>query len=394
MSGPSRRHVLGLLGSLPLAGGLLACSSAPASGPGAEVPVALRPGGEFERFVADLAGRGEFSGTVLLARGREEVLAVSHGMADAQQGTPNGAATRFGTASIGKMFTAVAAAQLVEQGELAFDATVGRYLDGFPAAIADTVTVHHLLTHTSGIGAPPTGTTRGNGAPPPADLDERLDADLARIRQLPPQFAPGTRSAYSNDGFTVLGAIVARLSRRSFFDHVREHVLAPAGMDGSDYLTAEQVRTATDVAHPYRVQESGEAVDLTTIGPFVPLASPAGGTYAPASDLHAFVVALQDGALLAPGLADLVTTGKVPVQRPGPDELRFHGYGFTDTLLRGHRVFGHSGSSPGHANNLDVFPGLGWMSVVLGNRTGSRDYRVTVDAIAGRVRDVLTAEAG
>jgi CubicO group peptidase (beta-lactamase class C family) len=155
-------------------------------------------------------------------------------------------------------------AQLAQQGKVGFHEPLGTYLNGFPAGVADTVTVHHLLTHTSGIGrrALSTGTPEGLGW---QSFDEVMDGTLAIIRrQTLPRFTPGTRFQYSNDAFFVLGAIVARVSGQSYFDYVRRHVFRRAGMTRTDFYSRPQVLAATDVAHPYATQPSGTRFDFST----------------------------------------------------------------------------------------------------------------------------------
>jgi CubicO group peptidase (beta-lactamase class C family) len=130
-------------------------------------------------------------------------------MADRQRGLANTAQTRFPIASLGKMFTAVAIAQLVEQHKLAFTDTIGTYLSGFLPEVAGTVTIHQLLTHTSGMGDAALRRTPDRPQPP-----HTLAGQLERIIEQPLQFQPGSRFGYSNDGFIVLGAILERRTRQ------------------------------------------------------------------------------------------------------------------------------------------------------------------------------------
>lgn len=377
--GLSRRSVLGLLGAVPLAaGGVLATgSSAHAHTDPARsdsIPEELRPGGEFDRFVAGRAARDQFSGALLLAHHGKPVLTRAYGMANRQESIPNRADTIFGLGSVSKTFVSVAVTQLVQRGTMSFDGTLGTYLDGFPAEIANRVTLHHLLTHTSGIGRPPV--SRGNGQPQrpePRSPEEAMEAELAQVRRLPLQFAPGTKHSYSNDGFLVLGAVVARVSGGSFYDYVREHVFGPAGMTRTDYLTNDQVLAKEDVAHPYARQRPGApAVDGTTLPLFGSSLGPAGGGYSTVSDLLCYAVALEDGTLLEPALVEQITSGKVPVPpREGSersDARRFYAYGFEDDIVGGQHIVGHSGgSTAGVATRFDIYPDLDWVAVLLTN---------------------------
>src|SRR5262249_8875461 len=104
------------------------------------------------RLLDTLARADQFSGTVLMTRDDETLLAGAHGLASAAFGAPNRLETRFNVASMGKMVTAVAVAQLAARGTLAFDDALIQYLPEYPAEIGANVMLHHLLTHTAGIG--------------------------------------------------------------------------------------------------------------------------------------------------------------------------------------------------------------------------------------------------
>lgn len=338
----------------------------------------LLPGGEFDRFVARQAGQDRFSGTVLLAHRGRPVLTRSYGMAGAD--VPNEPDTVFTLASVTKCFTGLAIGQLVARGLVAFQAPLSDYLDGFPSG----VTVHQLLTHTSGIGRPPVG----SGPLPVWDsVEETVEGTMAVIRQAPPRFAPGTRYGYSNDAFWVLGAIVAEVTGQSYFDYVRSNIFAAAGMTRADFYTRPQVLAAPDIARPYWTQPSGGRADFTATPYHWFVGGPDGGAYATAGDLLRFARALRAGRLLHPALVDLVTGGKMPVppgERPTTVSQWLTGYGFEDYVHGRRRVFGHPGSGPGRATNFDVFPDQDWVSVVLSN------YDTPVDPIVNLARQLIT----
>ncbi|CAM3719785.1 serine hydrolase [Kibdelosporangium persicum] len=358
--------------SLLLAGSaLVAAPSVASAGPAED----LR---SYERFVAAQAAQDKFSGTVLLAHRGKPVLVRSYGMADQSKAIPNGKDTVFCLASISKVFTAVAVAQLAQQGRLAFHDPLRTYLDGFP----DKVTLHHLLTHTSGLGRP----SQGGGAPPAwQSFDEALAGTLDIVRSTPPQFTPpGTEHRYSNDGFWVLAGVVARVTGTSFFDYVRDHVFRPAGMTRTDYHSKPQVQASAQIARPYWTRPSGGRVDALTT-PFFPFTNgPAGGVYSTVSDLLAFVTSY--GKVLNRPFADVITSGKVALPAgTSPVRANFYGYGHIDAIWRDQRVFGHSGSGPGMATRLDVFPYGDWVSIILSN------YDTSIDPIVTAARDLLTS---
>ncbi|TDC71248.1 serine hydrolase domain-containing protein [Streptomyces hainanensis] len=385
----TRRTVLGALGvSVAATGATLAgtgtarAGTARAGTAGAtgaaratsgRVPPELRPGGALDAFVAEEAAQGRFSGSVLLTHRGRQVLARSHGMADRERSLPNGPDTLYSLASVTKLFTAVAVAQLAQRGEVGYQATVGTYLDGFPAEVADRVTVHHLLTHTSGLG----DTFRMPGfAEESATWDsvEEVMAGFGRyVRTDRPAFAPGAGFAYSNTGFHVLGEIVAAVAGRPYHDHVREHVFRAAGMTGSDFYTRTQWRDDRRIAHPYAVTETGGREDVLEQRLFV--GTPAGDAFANCAGLDRFARALTGGELLDPTFVGITLGGKVPPagpQRPPGDGDRprrtmFQAYGPMATLEAGQWTIGHNGGSRGIATSVEVFPDTDWVAVVLAN---------------------------
>jgi CubicO group peptidase (beta-lactamase class C family) len=372
--------MLGLLGAAALTGGaLVALPGIAQAAPGASA----RSLSTFEQFVAEQAAQDRFSGTVLLAHHGGPALIRSYGMADKARSLLNLTDTVFWLASITKTFTATAVAQLMEQGKLTLLDTVGTYLHGFPPEIANAVTIHQLLTHTSGVGRPALGSGR---LPDWSSFGELMDGTLDLIRQTPLQFTPGSRWAYSNDGFFVLGAIIATVTGQSYFDYVREHVFRRAGMSATDFYSRTQVLADDRIARPYWTQPDGTRVDFAA-SPYAPFnAGPPGGAYSTVSDILAFARALGTGKLLNPAFAGLITGAKVAVPPTAqPSQAEFYGYGHEVCIFHNQLLHGHSGGGPGASNRLDVAPDLDWVAVILSN------YDTPITAIVDRERRLVTA---
>jgi CubicO group peptidase (beta-lactamase class C family) len=375
--GSSRRSVLGLLAAAPAAAGFLLADSAPALADAkpSGVPRGLLPGGEYEQLVAGRAAADQFSGNVLVAYRGHPVLTRSYGMADKGRSVPNGPETIFDLESITKTFTAVACAQLIQQGRIDLYGPLGTYLDGFRAHIAKKVTVHQLLTHTSGLGV------HNNDFSTTQEFfserltwtsgQETMDAVMSIIRKEPLVFTPGTQNGYSNSGMFVVGAIVEQVSGQSYYDYVREHVFRAAGMTSSGFYTRPQARANPRIAHAYLPAQSGGFTDFTESDDFGFIGTPVQGAYSTVSDLLRYADALRTGTLLLPTFGALFTGAKVALSPsdlpPDPSTRRFYGYGFRVKMVNSHDVFGHSGSGAGTTTNLDVYPGLDWVGVVLGN---------------------------
>jgi CubicO group peptidase (beta-lactamase class C family) len=305
-------------------------------------------------YLKQRADAGQFSGTVVVAEDGRPVLTVAHGMADRPRQVANTAATRYDIASMGKMFTSVAIAQLVEQGKLSFTDTIGRYVSGFRPEIADTVTIHQLLTHTSGMGDEALARRPDRPTPP-----STLAGQLAAIVKAPLRFQPGSQHSYSNDGFIVLGAIIERVTGQSYADYVSEHVFKPAGM--TDTVVALYKPTdVPNMAHP-----SAPASGLRDDGDAERVGNPSGGGYSTAADMIAFATALTGNKLLSPALTETVMTGKVATNRRPGDK---YAYGFADFTVNGVRIVGHNGGAPGYEGQLDIYPTKGYAVIILTNQ--------------------------
>jgi len=386
----SRRGFLraGLAVAPAVVGGAWALTGpANATGTGS-TPAALRPGGEFDQYLSRLAAEDQFSGTVLVACDGQPVLSRSFGYADRKKGIRNQADTVFCLASVTKLFTAIAVAQLVQRGSLSLLDPIGAHLSGFAAGVADKVTVHHLLTHTSGLGDFMRDPGYFEEAVTWTTPEQMMDGTLRYIRTESLLFAPGAGSQYSNSGYHVLGCIVQKVSGQSYYDYVRAHVFRPAGMTDSDFTTLPQWRSGSRYAHPYPADQSGSRYDALDGDAFVYIGNPAGNALATAADLVRFARALNGGALLDAPYREVFVTPKLPKPpRPDlPEVTAFTGYAPDNFLINDRWVAGHGGAAPGVTTGVDWYPGTGWTAVNLSN------YDVSPNAdVSQRLRQILTS---
>jgi CubicO group peptidase (beta-lactamase class C family) len=369
-----RRAFLGGMLLLPAAIAACEATTPPPDKPAGGSAGTPLPAEDWRAFADELqqrAAAGEFSGTVLVAHDGQPLLQHGYGMADRQRGLANTTQTRFPIASLGKMFTAIAIAQLVQQHKLSYTDTIGTHLAGFPPEIAGKVTIHQLLTHTAGMG----DAALGRRPQPPYTLASLLE----RIATQPLQFQPGSRFSYSNDGFIVAGAILERRTRQRYADYVREHIFTPAGMTATDIRVYEPSQIP-GMAHGYMlVGQDGQPVRSGSgQGSTAPSGSlrdndelqvgnPSGGGWSTVGDLLRFAQALTGHRLLSRALTDTVLTGKVATDRPGLDKDSY-AYGFADSRVNGVRIVGHNGGSPGYEAQVDIYPDRGDTVVILTNR--------------------------
>jgi CubicO group peptidase (beta-lactamase class C family) len=395
--GMGRRLVLGLFGATPLlASGALAGPAAAATvrrtAAAGEPPPGLLPGGAVDQLIGQEAAHDLFSGTVLLASHAEPVLVRSYGLANKELSIPNGPGTVFALASVTKAFTGVAVTQLAQQGKLGFDDTLGTYLPGFPAEVADTVTIHQLLTHTSGMGDYIADRALQGELGSFTSAAQEWDAILAVIAQQPLLFAPGTQWSYSNSGFFTLGAIVAQVSGQSYYDYVRQNIFGPAGMTSTGFFTKPELLSDANVAHPYATQAqngSGARYDFlnSTYAPFI--GGPDGGAWSTAPDMLRFARALWQRRLLDSSFTGIAASAKAPLPPSVADSganADFYCYGLGETVLNHQRIIWHNGGGPGISTDLDTYPDLGWVAVRLENY----DTATAASPIDTLVRNILT----
>lgn len=241
---------------------------------------------------------GEFSGVALLARGDSTLLADARGLADREKRTPMTVDTRLNLASIGKLFTRTAIAQLAEAGKLSLDDKLSKYLPDFPHA--DSITLDMLVRHRSGVG------DIFNAAFDAMDRSKlRHNRDyLALIRDQPLWFAPGTSERYSNGGYVLLGEVIAKASGEDYYAYLAKHVFGPAGMKHTGYPIEGDGTPKLARGYTRRDAGDGERDNLVTRPA---RGSAAGGGYSIAADLLRFDRALLSAKLCGAGWSAWVT---------------------------------------------------------------------------------------
>ena len=299
-----------------------------------------------------------FAGAALLARletGKPRVLFQgAYGLADREKAVANTIDTRFRIGSMNKMFTATAILQLAQAGKLRLTDPVGRWIPDYPnTAIARTVTIHHLLTHTGG-----TGDIFGPQYNANVNNMKTHDDWIRLYGRREPLFEPGARYAYSNYGMVILGVVIERVSGKNYYDFIDENIYRPAGMTQSGMPPESIPAGVRSVGYSRR--ERGTHWTPTSIAGGRGIA--AGGGYSTVADLLNFAAALMSHRLLNAEFTNLLITGKVDA---GPG-FRY-GYGFGDSRQNGVGSVGHSGGAPGMNGDLRIYPGTGYVFVVLSN---------------------------
>lgn len=356
-----RRFVVAFASFSPLVFSLIVTAQEPALKPGEST---IKPeavvGKAIQDYLDSLAANNQLSGAVLVAKDGVTVASKAASVANKTTNAANNLQTKFNVGSLDKMFTAVAIAQLAQQGKLRFGDTIGQLLPNYPnKKVAEKVTVHQLLTHTSGI---------------PSFSVERFRAERAKLTTVsayfplfvdaPLSFSPGAKFEYSNSGYIILGAIIEQLSGQDYYSYVRDHVFAPAAMTDSGFykqgkeipnLAIGYTKMGPDGKPTNGVRDNTDRIEVR--------GGPAGGGYSTVGDLAKFATALRTFKLLDKKHTELVTTGKVDA--PGP--IGRYAYGFGDKVFEGKRIVGHNGGWPGVAANFEMYPSSGYTAVILMN---------------------------
>jgi CubicO group peptidase (beta-lactamase class C family) len=334
---------------------------------------------ETEAYLAQAVAEDTFSGAALVAKDSKPIFEKAYGLANKSSNTPNNVDTKFNLGSINKSFTSIAVAQLAQQGKLSFKDPISKYLPDYPnKMVAGKVTIHQLLTHTSGMGM--------------YFNEEFMNrrASLKTLADILPLFVndalafePGEKMQYSNAGYVVLGLIIERLTKQNYFDYVRVHIFKPAGMTNTDSYELEQKVPNLAIGYtnmgPTGRPEPGPRQENTSH--LTGRGSSAGGGYSTLGDMLKFGRALVGHKLLNQQYTDIVLSNQMPPGQPPA------GYGFFSIEVNGTRAIGNNGGGPGTNSTFTVYPELGYTVVIMSNYDPPSATKVT-----SKLREMLTAK--
>ncbi|GAB2853096.1 hypothetical protein GCM10027277_21870 [Pseudoduganella ginsengisoli] len=311
--------------------------------------------GMVEAAVKRGCSAGAFSGSILVAHNGRVKFEQSCGESSKRYHVRNNMETKYNLASMNKMFTAVAIAQLADQGKLSLDDKISRFVDEswLPRDVTDRITVRHLLTHTSGLG------NFFNEKFMASSRDQyREVADYKPlVRGDKPAFEPGQQFMYSNIGMLLAGVIVEQASGDNYFDYVRQHVFQPAGMRNTDsYALDEPVE---NLAMGYTPAERSPYGWKENTFIHVLRGGPAGGGYSTVRDLNRFATALSNGALLPKSSVERLWKRQEQID---------YALGFESSVGKVGRVVGHSGGFAGINGELNMYVDRGYVVAVLANQ--------------------------
>ena len=324
-------------------------------------------------YLNELGKDEYFSLSIAIAKDDKLVLQKAYGYANREHKVANTTDTRFNMASMGKMFTAVAILQLYDAGKLALNEKIGKYIPNFPnKEIRDSVTIHQLLTHSSGL--PLWFNT---------DFNANSKFQYAELKDYLPFYNSITidhnkagKHYYSNVGFFVLAYIIEGISGMSYQDYLSAHIFEPLLMNhtGLYKLTDIIPNSATGYVRPADKHDVWKNNYGKNLG-----SSPAGGAFASAPDMITFYTALKNNKLLKPATTELMCSPKVS----SPNGQ--YGYGFMIDMSNKHIITGHQGAYYGIRSELFYYKDAKYTVSIMAN-SDQTDY----DDISYFIRTELT----
>jgi CubicO group peptidase (beta-lactamase class C family) len=282
-------------------------------------------------------------------------------MADIELDVPNTPKTKFRLGSITKQFTSMLILQLQDKGLLNVNDRLTKYIPDYPDG--DKITIHHLLTHTSGV---PSFT----GFPDYTKVmvqPLKPEEIIALFKNKPVEFDPGTKYRYSNSGYILLGYILEKVSDKPYDLLLQENIFKPLGMTDSGYDWNQVI--VKNRASGYSM-DKGELANASYIDMHIPYA--AGALYSTVEDLYTWDRALYTDKLLSSESMDKMFT----------PFLNNYAYGWNVSELFGRKLISHGGGINGFVTYIARFPDDDACIIVLSNLTASRTGQIYRDLAA------------
>lgn len=284
-----------------------------------------------------------FQGAALIVHEGKVIYKNGFGMANMEWDIPNTEDTKFLIASMTKSFTSMLVMQLVAENKLELNKTVSSYLPEYPKEKGDQITIHHLLTHSAGLGHDDTEEEKKYNRP--KDM-------VKQFSNAPLEFTPGERFEYSNSGYTLLGYIMETVTGKSYEDLLQERIFDPLNMTNSGFYRHRPIikQMANGYNNSYGQYYNTDNSDETS-------AYAAGAIYSTVGDMFLWDQALSTDSLLAKEYRDLL------FQKHMVDPSYGHyGYGWEiidkqiGKTSERVKTFGHSGSINGFRSLYTKIP--------------------------------------
>jgi CubicO group peptidase (beta-lactamase class C family) len=327
---------------------------------------------EINAYMDGLVKAGKFNGSLLIARDGKVMVSKGYGMSNFELDVPNTPQTKFRIGSITKPFTAMAIMLLQQRGKLTVQDSICKYLSDCPAGWQQ-ITLHHLLSHSSGLAKHDKADDYLRTAMMPMKVTQLIDS----FKNKPADFKPGEKFDYNNNGYILLGYVIEKLSGQSYETFLRENVFVPPGMTNSGYDQHEPIikNRATGYVRPAD-RVGGTLMNAVYIDQSQPFS--AGALYSTTEDLLRLDQALYEGKFLSPKTQEAMFLPAIGAYGPAPT----YGYGWFINQQFNRRAIWHPGGLPGFTSMLTRFPNDKVVIILLGNLENSQVIRASRDLAA------------
>jgi CubicO group peptidase (beta-lactamase class C family) len=317
----------------------------------------------------------DFAGAGLVKTNDQVRFAQAYGLAHRGYKVANTMQTKFDTASITKLFTAVAIVQLIDNGAIRLDDKITELLDLSGTAIPDDVTISHLLTHTSGI-ADDADEEEGESYEelfknkPNYSIRNCIDF-LPQFAYKKPKFKAGTKVSYNNCAFVLLGLVIEQATGEGYREYVERNVFHVCGMKHTSFIAKDDGDAEAAEGYCAVQKANNERVWRKNVYSYPPIGTADGGAYASVGDLDLFIRSLLSGKLLSEKMTQEMLKPQTHLDKKIEWGRIVNGYGFHFTYNKegkGYRLY-KEGSNAGVAAMLAYYPDLDTTSIILANQT-------------------------
>lgn len=311
----------------------------------------------------------QFNGSVLVAENGKIIYKGAYGQANMEWNIPNTPDTKFRLGSITKQFTATVIMQLVEQGKIKLDAKLTDYLPDYRKDTGEKITIHHLLTHTSGI---PSYTGQPGFFQNVSRNPYKVDDFVKQYASGDLEFEPGSKYRYNNSGYFLLGAIIERVTGKPYEQVLQQNIFDPLGMKNTGYDHYNTILSK-------RASGYGKTPDSYTNAPYLDMSIPyaAGSLYSTVEDLYLWDQALYTDKVLS-------AQSKALMYKPFLENYAY-GWAVTNASFKQNdqpvQVISHDGGINGFTTTIVRFPKEKNLIVMLDN-TGTEYLDRLSDSIA------------
>ena len=318
---------------------------------------------KLDELLKAYVNQSRFNGSVLVIKDGETLLDKGYGLSNVKENLLNKANTIFQVGSITKQFTAAIILKLQEDKKINIQDKLSKYFPGFPNG--DSITIEHLLTHTSGIYS---YTNDRNFMSSKVSQPHTRQQMISLFKDKPLQFTPGTKWRYSNSGYLLLGYIIEDLTGLTYQQAVRQYIFNPLQMhnSGFDYTQLNNQQKATGYLQLVdEMNTPAPGIDST-------ISFASGSIYTTTADLYKFQQGMQSYAIIS----------KSTLEKASTPFMNNYGYGFEIDSVAGKRIIGHSGSIHGFVSNLVWVPGENTVVILLNNATSPHLGKITQNIIS------------